>query len=88
MFTMAFFVSFLATFSLASPLRRQAPLCPWDGVPDAAFFTLLSVSKSDNDVQKPLALGSDGLLGVFMPPLSFPNDGANMPLLIHDDAEQ
>ena len=71
--------SFLATLSLASPVARQTSLCPWNGVPNASNFTLLSVSKADNSVQKPLALGSNGLpapssvawLGVLTPCLFF-----------------
>jgi hypothetical protein len=63
----------LATLILASPVARQASLCPWNGVPNASNFTLLSVSKTETSVQKPLALGSNGLpapssvawLGVF-----------------------
>jgi len=50
-------VSFLATLTLASPVARQASLCPWNGVPNASNFTLLSVSRTDTSVQKPLALG-------------------------------
>ena len=53
-------VSFLATLSLASPVVRQTTLCPWDGTPNASNFTLLSVSKANTSVQKPLALGSNG----------------------------
>jgi hypothetical protein len=51
----------LATLILASPVARQASLCPWNGVPNASNFTLLSVSKTETSVQKPLALGSNGL---------------------------
>jgi len=59
MFTTGVFTSFLllATFSLASPMRRQTSLCPWNGIPDAANFTLLAVFKSNNSIQKPLAVG-------------------------------
>ncbi|KAH9166036.1 hypothetical protein EDB89DRAFT_259404 [Lactarius sanguifluus] len=53
--------SLLAALSSASPVARQAPVCPWNGVPNASNFTLLSVSKADNSVRKPLALGSNGL---------------------------
>jgi len=54
--------SFLATLSLASPTNvaqqtlRQTSLCPWNGVPNASNFTLLSVSKADTGFQRPLAL--------------------------------
>jgi len=75
MFSMAFFASFLATFSLASLLGRQTSHCPWNGIADADNFTLLAVFKTDNGIREPLALGSNGLpdpsslawLGVFMP---------------------
>lgn len=61
MFTLAILVaSFLATLSLSSPLARQTSVCPWNGVPNASNFTLLSVSKAETGVQKPLALGSNG----------------------------
>jgi hypothetical protein len=71
---MTFFASFLATFSLASLLGRQASHCPWNGVANADNFTLLAVLKTDNGIREPLALGSNGLpcpsslawLGVFM----------------------
>ena len=67
--------SFLAALTLASPVARQASICPWNGVPNASNFTLLSVSKTETSVQKPLALGLNGLpapssvawLGVFTP---------------------
>jgi hypothetical protein len=93
MFTMAFFASFLATFTLASPLERQTSLCPWNGIASADNFTLLAVFKTDHSIREPLALGSNGLpdpsslawLGVFML-LFLRNDSANMP--IYDDAER
>ena len=54
-------LSSLATLSFASPVARQTSLCPWNGVPDASNFTLLSVSKADASIQKTLALGLNGL---------------------------
>jgi hypothetical protein len=89
MFTMAFFASFLVTFSLASPLGRQKSLCPWNGITNADNFTLLAVFKTDNGIREPLALGSNGLpdpsslawLGVFML-LILRNDGADMPFMM------
>jgi hypothetical protein len=94
MFTMAFFASFLVTFSLASPLGRQTSLCPWNGITNADNFTLLAVFKTDNNIREPLALGSNGLpdpsslalLGVFML-LFLRNDGANMPFMMMQSAE-
>jgi hypothetical protein len=64
MFVLAFVASSLATLTLASPQspkERQTPLCPWNGVPDANNFTLLATSKSDTNIQKPLAIASDAL---------------------------
>ncbi|KAH9059076.1 hypothetical protein EDB87DRAFT_1685025 [Lactarius vividus] len=61
MFPLALVTSLLAALSLASPVVRQTPVCPWNGVPNASNFTLLSVSRADNSVRKPLALGSNGL---------------------------
>lgn len=58
---LAFFASFLATFSLASPPGRQTSLCPWNGIANADNFTLLAVFKTDNHIREPLALGSNGL---------------------------
>jgi hypothetical protein len=94
MFTIPLFASFLATFSLASPLGRQTTLCPWNGVPNADNFTLLAVFKTDNSIRKPLALGSNGppdpsplsLLGVFML-LFLRNDGADMPFMMIQSAD-
>lgn len=96
MFTMAFFASFIATFSLplASPLGRQTSLCPWNGISNADNFTLLAVFKTDSGTREPLALGSNGLpnpsslawLGVFML-LFLRNDSANMPFMMMQSAE-
>jgi hypothetical protein len=66
MFTMAFFASFLATFSLASSFGSQTSPCPWNGVASAGNFTLLAVLKMDNGTREPLVLGSNG-----------PDDGPN-----------
>jgi hypothetical protein len=94
MFTMAFFASFLATFSLASPPGRQTSLCPWNGIANAHNFTLLAVFKKDNGIREPLALGSNGLsdptslawLGVFTL-LFLRNDGANVPFMMMQSAQ-
>ena len=59
MLPLAFIASFLTALSLASPAERQTPLCPWNGVPDADDFTLLAVSKSNTNIRKPLAIGSN-----------------------------
>jgi hypothetical protein len=59
MFSLALITSFLITLSLAAPAARQTSLCPSNGVPDANKFTLLAVSKTDTNIQKPLALGLD-----------------------------
>ena len=72
-------VCLLATLSLASPATQQTFFCPWNGVPNSSNFTLLSVSKADTSIQKPLALGSNGLpapsyvawLGVLTPFIFF-----------------
>ena len=66
MFTIAFFASFLATFSLASSFVSQTSPCPWNGVASAGNFTLLAVFKMDNGTREPLVLGSNG-----------PDDGFN-----------
>ena len=94
MFAVAFLASFLATFSLASPLGRQTSLCPWNGIANANNFTLLAVFKTDNAIREPLALGSNGLpgpgsltwLGVFTL-LFLRNDGANMLFMMIQSAE-
>ncbi len=94
MFTMAFFASFLATFSLASRLGRETSHCPWNGIANAHNFTLLAVFKPDNGIREPLALGSNGLpnpsclawLGVFML-LFLRNYGANMPFMMMQSAQ-
>jgi hypothetical protein len=94
MFTMAFFASFLATFSLASSLGPQTSPCPWNSVTNADNFTLLAVFKTDNGIREPLALGSNGpsdpsclaWLGVFML-LFILNDDANMPFMMMQSAK-
>jgi len=78
MFALAFIALSLATLALASPVERQTSLCPWNGVPDASNFTLLAAFKSDNNIRKPLAIGSNVLsnssdyawLGVYITTLS------------------
>ena len=65
MFAFASLIPFLATLSVASPLGRQTSLCPSGGLPDSNRFTLRAVDKADTTVQKPLALSSSTLIGVF-----------------------
>jgi hypothetical protein len=80
MFALPLVASFFATLSLPvvslTIAGRQTPLCPWNGVPNANNFTLLAVFKTDDNVEKPLALGSTiepgfgslAWIGVFSPP--------------------
>ena len=80
MFALPLVASFFATLSLVSlaGAGSQTPLCPWNGVPNANNFTLLAVFKTDDNVQKPLVLGSTiapsfsslAWIGVFSPPFS------------------
>jgi hypothetical protein len=80
MFTLPLVASFFVTLALVSlaSAGSQTPRCPWNGVPNANNFTLLAIFKTENNIQKPLVLGSTiepgfsslAWIGVFSSPLS------------------